>query len=290
MEHEGVFTMEEESPVNLLTLDIAEGSIGAEHTDEVIDTAESIVNGDYHRTISGEVICKCIDGRNTKFGIEGPNSAGGTLSLLVADDLTSQRFIASDEPTELGMGRLVSELGEQGQAVGIHSDTHASGENCGCGANDKLPQIYAMMVKKADDIHELAGMILGEAVSEDVHSLIVSRASERTIFSTGAEVKAAAIDAATDEVNEVLEGDHKEVVAVINKVPNTSLDRDSLEDSTSGEYQAFNVDAWSFEASARVISENDDDMIKAKVVALTYYNLATALVLCGPNMLVGIRD
>lgn len=281
--------MEREQDPELLTLTQAEGTIDAEHTPEIVQLAEAIVRGEYHKPTSGNLICKCIDGRNCEGGLEGPNSAGGTLSLLVADDLTSQRFITSGEPMAVGMERLSLELYAQDQPIGMHGDTHANGEASGCGANDKVPEIYGMMVKKAEQIRGLAEMILGNEVPQGAHDLIMSRATERALFSSGSEVKAAVTRVAGEESSETLEGSHREIVAVVNLVPGTTLDRDSLEDATAAQRQAFNVDAWAFEASARIISEADDDMIDAKVIALTYYNLATALVLCGPGMLVGIR-
>ena len=282
--------MEREKSPELLILEKAEGAIHAEHTPEVVRLAETIAGGEYHGLTNKNIICKCIDGRNCEGGLEGPNSAGGTLSLLVADDLTSQRFITTEEPIELGMQRLTTELIAQDQPVGVHADTHASGENSGCGANDKLPEIYAMMVKKAEHVRELTELILGKPVPQDIHDMIMTRAAERVLFSPGSSVEAAVTDVAGEEASETLEGRHQEIVAVINKIAGTTLDRDELELATVGEYQAFNVDAWAFEASARMISEHDDDMIDAKVIALTYYNLATALVLCGPDMLVGIRE
>lgn len=281
--------MEREKAVELMSLTQAEGSIHAENVPAVVELAESIVRGEHHRAVSGDIICKCIDGRNCEQGLEGPNSAGGTLSMLVADDLTSQRFITTNEPIAVGMERLTKELDDQGQPIGVHTDENANGEKSGCGANDKLPEIYAMMVKKAEHIRELTELILGMPVPDEIHDMITVRATERVLFSPGSKVASAVTEVAGEESVETLEGSHKEIVAVINLVEGTTLDRDGLHAVTGGKYQAFNVDAWAFERSARVVSVSEDDMIDAKVIALTYYNLATALVLCGPDMLVGIR-
>lgn len=291
MEKVGVLTMEEE-PVNLLTLELAEGTIDAEHTPEVVKTAEAFVRGVWHDYTEGAIICKCIDGRNCVHSLKGPNSAGGSLSLLVADDLTTRRFISVNESTAAGMTNLATHLTEAGLPVGVHADTHAEGEKSGCGANDKLSPIYAMMVKNAEAIRGLAEAILGLPIPQDIHNMIMGNATERVVFSTGIEVKEAAIAVASEKASETLEGEHQEIVAVINKVVGTTLNRDEAEVATGGKYQAFNVDAWAFEASAKAIAaDKDDDMeVQAKIIALTYYNLATALVLCGPRMLVGIRE
>lgn len=295
MNHEGVLPMEKESVTDLMVLSEAEGSIHAAHEQDVIETAEAIVRGEYHRLTDKVIVCKCIDGRNCQNGLEGPNSAGGTLSLLVADDLTSQRFIRSDEPVAVGMTRLTEFLHGEDYPVGIHSDTHASGDKAGCGANDMLPEIYVMMVKKAEAIRSLAQSILGKEIQDEIHSTIMERVMQRVLFGPGSKIKAAVTEVVGDEACETLEGGHKEIVAVINLIHGTTLDRDALQEATDGEYQAFNVDAWAFKPSAKIITSHDanneinENEVEAKVIALTYYNLATALVLCGPEMLVGIR-
>jgi hypothetical protein len=284
MSHEELPFNEHDTPAVLIQLDKARGSIGAEHTAEVVAFGQSVVGGEYHDATQKHIVCKCIDGRRATDALEGPNSAGGTLSLLVADDLTSRRYINLDDSIATGFERLTRELYERGEPVGVHTDTHATGENSGCGANDKLPAIYVMITREHDYIRQVAESILGQPIADDVHESIVARASERQAFSSGGDVEASVVGA-----SETLEGQHNEVVAVINLVPGTTLNRQRVADEHGDELQAFNIDAWAFEASARMISEDTEDMISQKIIALTYYNLATALVLCGPNMLVGVR-
>jgi hypothetical protein len=284
MSHEKLRSNENDIPSALMQLDKAQGSIGAERTAEVVAFAQAVVGGEYHDATQKHIVCKCIDGRKATDALEGPNSAGGTLSLLVADDLTSRRYINLDDSIATGFERLTRELYERGEPVGVHTDTHATGENSGCGANDKLPTIYAMIVREHAYIRQVAESILGEPIADDVHESIVARASERQAFSSGSDVASSVVGA-----SEKLEGQHNEVVAVINLVPGTTLDRERVASVYGDELQAFNIDAWAFEASARMISEDNEDMIAQKIIALTYYNIATALVLCGPNMLVGVR-
>lgn len=68
--------------------------------------------------------------------------------------------------------------------------------------------------------------------------------------------------------------------------PGTTLDRNTLAKKYGNTYQAFNVDAWAFEPTARAIVGDDasDETIQQVVLAMVYYNLATAITLCGPGM------
>ena len=276
-------------------LEAAFGGIQAEEiTPELAGLIEKLNAGEYHKACSGEIVRKCIDGRSASEAdgsIEGPNSAGGTIGLLVADDLTTRRYASADGDMSSAMTRLVEDFQSRGLDVGVHADDHASGDGSGCGANDKLPVIYSAVLTQSADVRQLAESILGE-IDDATHDMIVNSAQERLSFSSGKDMRDSVVSVAGESASETLQGDHKEVVAIINLKPSTTLDRQALASDTDGNTQAFNVDAWAFEASVRAISSEDatDEEIRAKVVALTYYNLATALVLCGPNMVVGVRN
>ena len=157
------------------------------------------------------------------------------------------------------------------------------GETSDCGANDKLDKIYDVIARKHETIREIVETYFGFDVPEEVHKLIWSRALERRQFSKGSEL----LDALHESGGEVdpLRGDHKEVIAVINKRAGTTLDRQAVEDKYGSNYEVFNIDVWSFEEAARIISpkEAEDEQL-AKKIAMAYYNVATALTLCGPKM------
>ena len=267
----------------LPTLDIAEGAIEAhENQQERLDElTQRLADGEFFVTVGGTVPTKCIDGRPGMRGL-APNSAGGSESLMVADDLTTKRFAHEDGSTLSAYRTTLSTLQGDGLAIGGHTDDHAEGAASGCGANDRLPLIYDFMVRKAAEIRELASAI-GVAVDDETHELIVNNAAARTEFSTGGELLAALREAGGDSVVDPLEGSHNEVVAVINLRSGTTLDRKALAQEFGLDYQAFNVDAWSFADAAAAISISPEEAAQ-KVVAMVYYNLATAGVLCGTGM------
>lgn len=267
----------------LPTLDIAEGSIEANETQQerLNELVERVANGEFHVHVDGTIPCMCIDGRPGAHGL-APNSAGGSESLMVADDLTTKRF-AGEDGTTLGSYKNILEILQgEGLAIGGHTDDHAHGDASGCGANDKLTLIYDFIARQGNAIRDLTAA-LDVTVSDETHELITRNAAERTQFSTGSELLSALRQAGGDEVIDPLEGSHKEVVAVINMRRGTTLDREALAREFGDAYQAFNVDAWSFVEAAEAISLSEEET-NLKVVAMAYYNLATAGVLCGKNL------
>ncbi len=269
-----------------LTLTEAAGTIApVEYDQATIDVVEGLMYGEFHVSTNKNTVCKCIDGRDCEDGLEGPNSAGGSLSLLVADDLTDRQFINAEEPLDVGMERLVTDFTERGIPIGMHTDTHADehSDKSGCGANDSIQKIYGILVDKADLMRNLTETILETTIDDAAHDSIIQKAAQRVEFSTGKKVHAAATRLAEEETTEKLVGDHNEIVAILNKRSGTTLDR-----STLSPRQAFNIDVWAFEESAREISGNGADILTPKVFAMMYYNIATAHALCGPSMKVGI--
>ena len=276
---------ENESRVVFFELsDLAEGTIeaGEDQQERLEEFTNRVGSGEFHAPTEYTLPCGCIDGRcgcTMK-----PNSAGGTESLMVADDLTTKRY-AGDGTTKSAYGAVVNMLRGKGEMVGGHDDEHADESKTGCGANDKLESIYAMIQKKAEHIRELTQAI-GVTVSDEVHNQIVQNATGRTEFSAGNELLDI-LKAGGEDTMDHLRGEHNEVLVVINKQIGTTLDRDAVEAEFGPKYEAFNVDAWAFEEGARIISETEDE-IAAKVAAITYYNIATALVLGGKKLRVTV--
>lgn len=273
-----------------LRLTGAEGGIQQNETQETetIDRLTlDLANGRFHRETSVVMPCKCIDGRRCPEATEGPNAAGGTETIFVADDLTSKRFEADDFSVTEGMRKIIEALQAFNYPVGGHSDnTHADMNDSGCGANDKLPRIYDMIVRQRDTVKKYVEAILGEGtVDAETEHLILQNAGSRlqnNDFSTGKDVYDV-LDSTPDAQLEELNGAHNEVIAVINLREGTTLDRTALENEYGSNYQAFNVDAWSFRHAAEATSDNDTE-IQQKIIAMAYYNIATALTLCGPKM------
>lgn len=267
-------------------LDCAVGSIqpGPDQQDRLGELVERLAVGEFHVPTPDSVPSACIDGRGGSARLV-PNAAGGSESLLVADDLTFKRLAyGTDGSTAAQYARLLGTLADADAPIGGHTDDHAAGVASGCGANDRLETIYLFIAENGQVLRDMAGA-LGITVPDDLHDLILENARVRNTFSTGAELLARLREGggAVDD----LHGTHREAAAVINTVAGTTLDRPALERAFPG-YQAFNVDVWSFEAAARAIAHDGSD-VPALLAAIVYYNLATAHVLCGPGMRVVVR-
>lgn len=282
-------TIDMEKTMTFMELgEAAEGTIEAgENQQERLDElTQRIGSGEFHVATEGRLPCGCVDGRCG--GKLRPNAAGGTETIFVADDLTTKRLADADGTTCGGYTNTLQVLLDEGYEVGGHTDDHAEGDASGCGANDKLDKIYNFMVRKAD-VLRMTAEALGVTISEDTHAMIVNNASARTDFSKGSELLEALRETAGNETVDPLRGGHQEVIAVINKRPGTTLDREVLEAEFGSAYEAFNVDVWTFDEAARATSLTSDE-VDQKVVAMNYYNLATAFMLGGPKLRVIVLD
>lgn len=281
----------EQEKVEFITLgDLAEGTIEPrnDQVERLEEFTERVGGGEFHVATNETMPAGCIDGRcgcSLK-----PTSAGGTETLMVADDLINKQFKGNDESTATAFANIVRFLRSNGRSVGGHDDERHNDLKTGCGANDKLSLIYAMIGKRAAEIRALAESI-GVEVDDRTHETIVGNAGGRTEFSNGTELYDVLDEAIGADAIDHLYGEHNEVLAVINKRVGTTLDRDVLELEFGPNYEAFNVDVWAFQEAANVISTTDDgDEAQQKVAAMAYYNLATALVLGGPGLRVVVLE
>ncbi len=278
--------MEEKMKLNFMLLEGATGLIeaGPEQQERLDEITERLLGDEFYVSVSQKIPSKCIDGRT---GAEGyaPNAAGGTESIMVADDLTYRRFSASS--TLESYANVINYLQHNNLPIGGHTDEMASEPASGCGANDKAEIEYGLIASRGDEIRALAS-IMGIEVAEEDHAMIVANAAARTEFSPGSELLTI-LETADESAVDTLRGPHREVIAMINKQPGTTLDRNALEAEFGQDYEAFNIDVWSFQEAAAAIAE-DEAQIPAIVAAMTYFNIAVALTLCGPGMRVSVRS
>ena len=271
---------------NYVLLELGEGAIeaGVDQQARLDEFTERLGTGEFHIPTSDSIPYGCIDGRDTRDGLTPrPDSAGGTESLFVADDLTAKRFAGAGGTTREAYAQTLKFVHDAGYPVGGHTDSHAQGAGSGCGANDKLPLVYDFMARQGSELRKISST-LGVVASDEAYEAIVMNAMMRAEFSNGREL--------LDELQkygdvDMLDGDHREVAAVINTKFGTTLDRIALKREFGDMYEAFNVDAWIFRPSAEMITP-DYSATDATVLALAFYNLATAHVLCGKGMRVVI--
>ncbi len=256
-------------------------------TSRLDEFTNRVGSGEFHVTTDEIVPVCCVDGRCARNERYLPCSAGGTETMTIADDLTTSRFGADDDLV-MAHVNMLSYITDQGHLVGSHVGTHANVDlgTADCGASDRLPEVYEYIRTHAERLKQLV-VQLGFSDDDIVHESIVGRAHARTTFPRSADMVNAVVQVSGEDSRDVLEGEHAEVLIVINMREHTTLDHHAVQREFGDNYMAFNVDAWTFREAARMISDSADEAVM-KTVAMLYYNLATAGVLCGPRMRVTV--
>ncbi len=269
---------------NVVTLTHAIGAIEADASqlDRLDEVTERLASGEFHHPTNVTVVCDCVDGRSdAAHGVLRPNSAGGSESLMVADDLTAKRFAKGTDGSTLAQYKAtLAFLHESGQQIGGHTAEGVTAPGSGCGANDKLSAIYGFIAANGDALRDMAAT-LGVEVDSATQELIIGNAAARTEFTAGSDLLDV-LQAQPDAHTALLQGKHREVVTVVNTRPGTTLDREALR-AEFPDHQAFNLDAWALSNTAHLLTE-DTTEVAQMVSAMVYYNLATACVLAGKSM------
>ncbi len=238
------------------------------------------LKGDEAYETTNEVIpCGCMDDRCGAPLV--PNAAGGTETLLVADDLTTKDFeLDGDSSLDGQFQKLLTFLNESGNPTGGHLD---------CAALGKLATAYPHMRRNGDLLRNKTSELFGYDISDDDHNLIMSRIESRVTFSDGDEM----LQKLYDEQARVdtMEGEHSPKAIVFNRRTGTTLNRNKLRDEFGEDFKALSIDEWSFEEAARATSHlGGEEEVRQKRIAMAYFNLGVASLLCGPNTPIVVRN
>lgn len=239
-----------------------------------------LAEGEFHTHSDGPLPVQCIDGRSGD-GIQPDTAGGSALTAMVADDLIRNRYQDGSHNLGTALIKALDDLRARNLPVGGHTDDHAHGELSGCGANDRLPEVYEKLTTQADTIRHMLRS-LGVEVSDATHDKILANAQEKHSFLSGRQALNTLSQAPGAKVA-TLRGGHNEVAVIINQRPDTTLDRRALYEAYGDDYQAFNVDVWAIDNLTKRLATNLAEAHDLFVAAL-YYNLATGLTLCGPDM------
>lgn len=260
------------------------------------DLATELLGPRFYVASDGVLVARCIDERLRRSlrAIAGstmaPNAAGGTMSLTIADMLTGGKITGKTGALLERHERMVAYLVGKGLIVGGHTDQHdhsADGMS-GCGACDHLSLILALMLEKLDDLCGLIMYLAGISISDEVREGIRSELQQLPEIARGHELLGAlrALPEGQALIEEMI-GNHDALAAVINCIEGTTLDREELDRVLN--LRAFNIDAWAFEPSARLLYRDDDQQVAAAVIVLWLYNAATSAKLCNSEMRIVVR-
>ncbi len=180
----------------------------------------------------------CIDGRGGAVKGEKidayPQLLGGSLMPVVLEWLINR---PNDDLAEV-LPQVFQKLRENGYQLGVHTSTHAHEGRSDCGFADNLGDILETFKNHFDEIQRIIGQV-GINYSDEVWGEIRARLNQINLDNLPTGEQLVGQGESLGAVKQVLDGEHQEVVAIVNLVPNTTLDTDNNQD-----HQAFNLDLW----------------------------------------------
>ncbi|MEO5950618.1 MAG: cadmium-containing carbonic anhydrase [Candidatus Saccharimonadales bacterium] len=140
-------------------------------------------------------------------------------------------------------------------SFGAHTDSHASGDNCGCGAIDKYPLITQNILTHRSSIEATLQVLYGDSYEENkefidkvfaTYDVVVD---DENYFSNAAGSKTMGLIEESGAVVKELADHHLEAYVVLNDIDGTTLDQRALDIKFSqagirSELQVFVVDIW----------------------------------------------
>ncbi|MCE7936724.1 hypothetical protein DYH10_02975 [Candidatus Saccharibacteria bacterium CPR2] len=271
--------------------DISAKKVGVEARDAVKDAVETrpdsvLVDIDEEASDDG-----CGDGRFAekvfnRFGefkrsLNRAKVFGGSAIMMGAALIGMGRVNDKDESLNEVFKSSIGLLMERGIDFGAHTDDHAHGENCGCGAIDKAPDIIRNVGKYHDHIVGSLRALLGDDVDNDIVKNVLgsfrnySQGANNENYS-GKDVKNEIVS--KGKIVKELEGSHKEVAIIINTVRGKTVNQGWVREITNNNAQVFAVDMWRLEDISHQAFDNDVEKQKA-LLSMLVYTLSTAATL-----------
>lgn len=227
----------------------------------------------------GRVWTRIFEGENER--VKSLNRAkvfggGGTMAMSTLIGLGR----AKSNTLRDTFSKAMSEMHDKMIGYGAHTDTHAQGPNCGCGAIDKAPLIVQNAVKFQKEIR---GSI--EALGIDTKGLDEVEAEFKAYSAeidgqeyAGADVIKEVAD--NGKVIKELDDNHKEMLVILNLVDGYTVDQEKVRFTSSSDVQAFAVDVWRVKQIAdRLYKTESDDIRHKALLSELVYTLATAATL-----------
>lgn len=176
------------------------------------------------------------------------------------------------QETVLGDRQFIAgKLSELNIKYGAHTDNHAKGEACGCGAIDKYPEITKNALKYRANIEATLQALYGESYEENIPAIesvfatYQAISGDETYFSNAAGTTTMDFIQQDGAVVKELADQHLEAYVVLNDIEGTTFDQRKFDTKlknagVESEPQAFVVDIWRgrmyADAAARIAVEN----------------------------------
>jgi len=180
----------------------------------------------------------CVDGRagavnGEKIGAY-PQLLGGSLMPAVLEWLINR---PNDDLAKV-LPNVFQKLKEQGYPLGVHTSTHAVEGRSDCGFADNLGNILQTFKNRFEEIKGIIDEVgvnfsdeIWQKIKDQLGKVDLDKLPKGELLINQAESLGA--------VKQVLDGEHREVAAIVNLVPQITLDTDNNQN-----HQAFNLDLW----------------------------------------------
>jgi hypothetical protein len=176
------------------------------------------------------------------------------------------------QETVLGDRKFITgELAQLNIEYGAHTDNHAKGDACGCGAIDKYPEITMNALKYRANIEATLKVLYGESYAENmpaiesVFATYQAVCEDETYFSNAAGQTTMDLIKNNGAVVKELSDQHLEAYVVLNDIEGTTFDQRKFDTKlrnagVESEPQVFVVDIWRgrmyADAVAKIAAEN----------------------------------
>ncbi|MDX1766216.1 MAG: cadmium-containing carbonic anhydrase, partial [Candidatus Saccharimonadales bacterium] len=184
----------------------------------------------------------CVDGRHGPAQPQPvtpiyPQALGGSLLSGVIRAMNQR----SDQPQEEIL-TTINQLRDKGFPAGVHRGSHRTDTASDCGFADNLGKILKRLNEKSEEIKDIISRAAPDVMEAEVWAQVVSDADGLAgkVDFTGETLIAAVAEKCQAQV-QTLEGDHAEVAAIVNLMPETTLDTGAL---VAANRQVFNLDLW----------------------------------------------
>lgn len=220
----------------------------------------------------------CGDGRRWKRIFEGAKERlrslnrskvfGGGVAMTAASLIGTGK--AAGNTLNNLFHKSIGFLKDKRIGFGAHTDDHAHGENCGCGAFDRAPEAIANAVLYEDQIR---GSI--DALGVDTTGLDEVFDNFRSYNEeiqgqpySGREVAEEIMD--NGKIVKELTDDHREMYIALNMVEGYTINQELIRQVSNDEVQIFGVDVWRMKQIAERLHDEPAEQQKAFLSQLVY--------------------
>lgn len=179
-------------------------------------------------------------------------------------------------------GAAIRSLEAEGMDFGAHTDEHMRGDNCGCGAIDKAPQILFAALKYEIPIRGVVTMLVNDtATLNEVYASFrtyVQQLAEQPDYS-GMKVMDTILHNKHNHIVKQLGGEHKERRIVLNTVRGFTVNQKLIRTVTNDQAQVFAVDVWRIQDIANNLYKGQPELQAKALISELIYTVATAAVL-----------